>query len=55
MFSRNLIKRFSFSTNPSPTVESDPKPKLDPFVASIGSPESVGKERCLVSGGARGG
>ena len=41
--------------NPSPTVESNPKPKSDPFVTSIGSPESIGKERCLVSGGTRGG
>ena len=37
--------------NPSPTVESDPKPKSGPFVTSIGSPKSVGKDRCLVSGG----
>ena len=41
--------------NPSPTVESDPKPKSGPFVTSIGSPKSVGKERCPVSGGTWGG
>ena len=34
---------------PSPTVESNLKPKSDPFVISIGSPESDGKERCPMS------
>ena len=38
---------------PSPTVESNLKPKSDPFVISIGSPESDGKERCPMSSGDR--
>ena len=38
---------------PSPTVESNLKPKSDPFVISIGSPESDGKERYPMSSGDR--
>ena len=37
----------------SPTVESNLKPKSDPFVISIGSPESDGKERYPMSSGDR--
>ena len=37
----------------SPTVESNLKPKSDPFVISIGCPESDGKERCPMSSGDR--
>ena len=37
----------------SPTVESNQKPKSDPFVISIGSPESDGKERYPMSSGDR--
>ena len=37
----------------SPTVESNLKPKSNPFVISIGSPESDGKERCPMSSGDR--
>ena len=38
---------------PSPTVESNLEPKSDPFVISIGRPESDGKERCPMSSGDR--
>ena len=37
----------------SPTVESNLKPKSDPFVISIGSPKSDGIERCPMSSGDR--
>ena len=37
----------------SPTVESNLKPKSNPFVISIGSPESDGKERYPMSSGDR--
>ena len=47
----NFLVEEEDKLNPSPTVESDPKPKSGPFVTSIGSPKSVGKERCPVSGG----
>ena len=39
--------------NPNRTHQSNQKPKSDPFVISIGSPESDGKERYPMSSGDR--